>query len=117
MKNAKCLFMLLLIFPLFFIACVKESNVNAPVVADVEMYMTDVNGKDSMITDVFSGNVIKILVRTDADMVSIWPSGARTIMKKVNSTADSIDMFNHPVLVNSDSYMDYGLVKAQGLTT
>lgn len=90
---------------------------NAPAVTNVEMYMTDVYGKDSMITEVFSGEIIKILVRTDAAIVSIWPSGVRTIMKKANSTADSVDMFNNPVLINSDCYPDYGLVKAQGLNT
>jgi hypothetical protein len=49
-------------------------------------------------------------------MISIWPGGIRTIMKMKNSTVDSIDMFNHPVLIKSDCYSDYGLVKAQGLT-
>ena len=109
--------MLLLTFPLFYISCLKEDNVKRPTVTDVKMYMTDASGKDSLISEVLKGKNIKIVVHTDADMAAIWPSGVRTIMKKMNSTADSIDMFNHPVLFASDSYMDYGLVKAKGLTT
>lgn len=113
----KTFLILILIFPLLFISCLKEDNVKRPTVTGVEMYMTDGSGKDSLISEVFKGKNIKIVVHTDADMVAIWPSGVRTIMKKVNSAADSIDMFNHPVLVASDAYADYGLVKAKGLTT
>ena len=117
MRINTCIIILLLPFPLFFISCLKEDNVKSPTVTAVKMYMTDVNGKDSLISEIPKEKSIKIVVETDADMVSIWPSGVRTIMKKMNSTADSIDMFNHPVLVASDSYVDYGLVKAKGLTT
>lgn len=117
MKNKTSLLILLLAFPLFFISCLKEDNVKNPTVTDVKMYMIDANGKDSLISEISKGKSIKIVVHTDADMVAIWPSGVRTIMKKVNSTTDSIDMFNHPVLMASDAYIDYGLVKAKGLTT
>jgi hypothetical protein len=117
MKNTTCALLLLLTFPLFLTSCLKEDNVKAPTVSDIKMYMTDINGKDSLVSEVFKEKNIKIVVHTDADMVAIWPSGVRTIMKKVNSTADSIDMFNHPVLMASDAYIDYGLVKAKGLTT
>lgn len=117
MKNTTCRLLLLLTFPLFLISCLKEDNVKAPTISDIKMYMTDASGKDSLISGASKEKEIKIVVYTDADMVAIWPSGVRTIMKKENSTADSIDMFNHPVLVASDCYIDYGLVKAQGLTT
>lgn len=103
--------------PLLLVSCLKEDNVSDPRISDVKMYMTDAAGKDSLITEIFSGKKIKIVVYTDANMVSVWPGGVRTIMKKKNSTEDSVDMFNHPVLVASDNFSDYGLVKAKGLTT
>lgn len=117
MKNTASLLLPLIVFPLLLVSCLKEDNVKAPTVSDVKIYMTDINGKDSLVSEVSRNQNVKFVVYTNANMVSIWPSGVRTIMKKINSTADSIDMFNHPVLVNSDSYIDYGLVKARGLTT
>jgi hypothetical protein len=117
MKSTASQLLLVIAFPLLLISCLKEDNVKAPTVSDVKMYMTDVSGKDSLVSEVPHNRNVKFVVYTDANMVSIWPSGVRTIMKKVNSTADSIDMFNHPVLINSDCYIDYGLVKARGLTT
>jgi len=117
MKEFKYILIGLLVAPLFLVSCLKEDNVSDPVVSDIKMYMSDITGKDSLITDIFSGKKIKIVVYTDANMISVWPGGVRTILKKKNSTEDSIDMFNHPVLVASDCYSDYGLVKAKGLTT
>lgn len=106
-----------LVVSFFLTSCLKEDNVKNPTVSSAEMYMTAKDGKDSLITDIFSGKKIKIVIYSDADMVSIWPGGIRTIMKMKNRTVDSIDMFNHPVLIKSDCYSDYGLVKAQGLAT
>jgi hypothetical protein len=118
MKRKICNILIIAIsVPLFFTSCLKEDNVSDPTVSGIKMYMTDIKGKDSLITEVFMKKKIKIVVQTDADMISIWPGGIRTIMKKYKSTADSIDMFNHPVLVASDCYKDYGLVGAKGLTT
>ena len=117
MKKIKYILILVLAVPMFITSCLKEDNVSAPAVTSTSMFMTDKEGKDSLITEIFKGKKIKIVVYTHADMVSIWPGGVRTIMKKKNSTQDSIDMFNHPVLTNSDNYSDYGLVKAKGLTT
>jgi len=79
--------------------------------------MEDINGKDSLISDVYSGANVKILIHTNADMVAIWPGGIREVMKKANSDVDSMDMFNHPVLAASDHYSDYGLIRARGLAT
>jgi hypothetical protein len=117
MKKIIYILILVLTFPLFLASCLKEDNVKDPAISDVQMYMTDKTGKDSLITEIFKGKKIKIVVYTDANMISIWPGNVRTIMKKKNSTVDSIDMFNHPVLVASNYYSDYGLVKAQGVTT
>jgi hypothetical protein len=117
MKKIIYILILTLTVTFFLISCLKEDNVSGPVVSDTQMYMTAKDGKDSLITEVFKGKKIKIVAYTDADMVAIWPGGIRTILKKKNSTVDSIDMFNHPVLVASDWYSDYGLVKAKGLTT
>lgn len=109
--------MLAMVVSFGFTSCLKEDNVSKPTVNNIQMFMTDVNGNDSLITEVFSGSKIKFVVTTDADMVSVWPGGIRNVMKKKNSTQDSIDMFGHPVLEASDSYDDYGLVKARGLNT
>ena len=98
-------------------SCLKEDNVSDPTVSGIKMFMTDKKGKDSLITEVSKGKTIKIVVYTDANIVSVWPGGIREIMKKKNSTVDSLDMFNHPVLVKSDNFKDYGLVMARGLNT
>ncbi len=104
-------------------SCLREDNIGTPSLKEIKLYMTDVNGKDSLVTEVKKGKVVKIVVDSDADMCSVWPGGTREIMKKKVSLdggktfADSIDMFNHPVLVKSDLYSDYGLVGARGLKT
>ena len=105
-----------------FMSCLKEDIVATPGINGVKFYMANSQGKDSLITQPVKGKPVKIVVDTDADMCSVWPGGARVIMKKKVSTdgvtfADSVDMFNHPVLVNSDQYADYGLVGAKGLKT
>lgn len=117
MKKIIYILILVLTFPLFLTSCLKEDNTINPTISDIRMFMIDKTGKDSLITDIFKGKKIKIVVYTDANMVALWPGNVRTIMKKKNSTVDSIDMFNHPVLVASNYYSDYGLVKAQGVTT
>ncbi len=104
-------------------SCLKEDNIGAPSLKEIKLYMTDVNGNDSLVSEVKKGAVVKIVVDTDADMCSVWPGGTREIMKKKVSPdggqtfPDSIDMFNNPVLVRSDLYSDYGLVGARGLKT
>ena len=117
MKKIKNILIFVLSILLLLSSCLKEDNVSDPVVTGFDMSMVDVDGQDSLITQIFSGNKVKITVYTDADMVAIWPGGIREVLKKVNSTADSIDMFDHPVLKVSDHYSDYGLVKARGKTT
>lgn len=117
MKKVKYIIILTLAVSYFLSSCLKEDNVSAPVVSGTKMYMTDKSGQDSLITEIFSGKKIKIVILTDADMVSIWPGGIRTVMKKKNSTVDSVDMFNHPMLITSDYFSDYGLVGAKGFTT
>ena len=117
MKKIKNILIFGLSILLLLSSCLKEDDVSDPVVTGFEMSMVDAEGNDSIITQVISGNKIKITVITDADMVAIWPGGRREVMKKVNTTVDSTDMFGHPVLVVSDNYSDYGLVKARGLTT
>jgi len=106
-----------LLIPLFLVSCLKEDIITDPSVDDIKMYMQDINGEDSLIAEVFAGKKIDIVVYSDADMISIWPGGIRTIMKKKDGITDSIDMCNHPVLVASDCYIDYGLVMAAGLKT
>lgn len=104
-------------------SCLKEDIVDAPKVKEVKMYMTGKDGLDSLITQPTKGKALKIEVITDADICSVWPGGNREILKKKLSTdggvtyADSLDMFNHPVLKISDNYIDYGLVGARGLKT
>jgi len=117
MKKITYILIMALAVPLFLTSCLKEDNVSDPVISEVKMFMTAKDSKDSLINEVFKGKRIKIVVYTDANIVSIWPGDIRTIMKKKNSTIDSIDMFNHPVLVASNNYSDYGLVLARGLTT
>ncbi len=121
----KILFLLILgvSLSLSLISCLKEDTVPAPTVNEVKLYMTDKSGKDSLITIPTKGKAVKFVISTSADICSVWPSGNRTVMKKKISMdggltyADSIDMFNHPVLSASDAYTDYGLIGAKGLKT
>jgi len=117
MKKIIYIFILALIVSLFATSCLKEDNVKDPVVNDVKFYMADIDGKDSLITEITHGKALKIVVYSDADIITIWPSAIRTIMKKKDGVTDSVDMFGHDMLVKSDYYSDYGLVKAKGLTT
>lgn len=108
---------------LSLVSCLKEDNISAPTVSEVQMYMSGKDGKDSLITQPTKGKAFKFVVITKADICSVWPGGNREILKKKKSLdggvtyPDSIDAFNHPVLKVSDNYMDYGLVGAKGLKT
>ncbi len=123
MKNIGCQLILGLLMGTLLTSCLKEDIIATPSVRSVTYYMEDAQGKDSLVAQPVKGKQVKIVVDTDADMCSVWPGGRRVIMKKKVSSdggqtfADSIDMFNHPVLVNSDRYADYGLVGARGLKT
>lgn len=117
MKKIKNTILLGMLFPAFLLSCLEEDIVPVPVVLDVKMYMTDRQGNDSLITQPTVNKPIKFVVETDADIATVWPGGERKIMKKKGSDADSLDMFGHPILIRSDYYTDYGLVKAQGYKT
>ncbi|MEQ9439222.1 MAG: hypothetical protein RIG62_09240 [Cyclobacteriaceae bacterium] len=118
MKKIKYKTILLgLTLPFFLLSCLEEDIVVTPTVQGVKMYMTDVDGNDSLITQPTANKSFRFVVETDADIATVWPAGERTIMKKKNSDVDSLDMFGHPVLVVSDNYMDYGLLKARGYKT
>ena len=114
MKNRRYLSVLILSLPLIVISCLKEDDIKEPVLDSVKMYMTDIIGRDSLITEAQSGKTLKFVVETNADICTIWPGGVRTTIKKKGSTLDSIDMFNHVLIKSSDCYIDYGLVGARG---
>lgn len=114
--NAKML--MVLSIALIATACLKEKEVAAPTVYSMKMYMTDIAGKDSLITEPTTGKAFRFVVDSNADICTVWPSGMReTIKKKGTTDVDSIDMFGHPLLKSSDFYTDYGLVGARGLKT
>lgn len=123
MKNNALKITLTLLVATLLSSCLKEDIVANPSIDSIKYYMSDAQGNDSLIASPVKGRTVKIVVDTDADMCSVWPGGTRVIMKKKISNdggitfADSIDMFNHPVLVKSDMYADYGLVGARGLKT
>jgi len=121
MKNIFCKIALGLFAGTLLTSCLKEDIVATPGLNGVKFYVVDAGGKDSLVTQPVKGKSVKIVVDSDADMCSVWPGGTREIMKKkvaVNGVfADSVDMFNNPVLVKSDLYSDYGLVGAKGLKT
>lgn len=114
MKNIKYLLVLVLTVSFFVASCLKEDDISAPSVNSVKMYMTGTDGKDYLVTEAIKGKTVKFVVETNAEICTIWPGGVRTIMKKKGTTIDSLDMFNHPVLISSDCYSDYGLVGARG---
>lgn len=123
MKNIVSKIALGMFAGMLFTSCLKEDIVATPSLNAVKFYLADASGKDSLVPQPVKGKAVKIVVDTDADMCSVWPGGTREIMKKKVSTdggatfADSVDMFNHPVLAKSDLYSDYGLVGAKGLKT
>lgn len=117
MKKIKYSTILGLLTPFIFLSCLEEDNVPAPTVEGLKMYMTDIEGNDSLITQPTANKAFRFVVETDADIATVWPGGERRIMKKKNSETDSIDMFGNPVLIVSDHHSDYGLVKARGLKT
>lgn len=117
MKNIKYSFILGLLTPFIFLSCLQEDIVPSPTLDDVKMYMTDLAGNDSLITQPTVNKAFRFVVETDADIATVWPGGERRILKKKNSETDSLDMFGHPVLIVSDYYTDYGLVKARGFKT
>ena len=49
------------------VSCLMEDNVKNPVVDDVKFFMTNADLKDSLITQIFNDNQIKISIYTDAD--------------------------------------------------
>ncbi len=114
MKNIKYLPVLVLAVPFLVASCLKEDFISAPSVSSVNMFMTAKDGKDSLVTEAVKGKTIKFVVETEADICTIWPGGIRNILKMEGTTADSLDMFGHPVLISSDCYIDYGLVGARG---
>jgi hypothetical protein len=114
MKNIKYLSILVLTVPLFIASCLNEDYMATPAVNSLKMYMTGTDGKDSLVSEATKGKTLKFVVETNADICTIWPGGIRTIMKKKGTAIDSLDMFNHPVIVSSDCYIDYGLVGARG---
>lgn len=117
MKKIKYLILMGLITPFVLLSCLEEDIVPAPKVNDVKMYMTDVAGNDSLITKPTVNKAFRFVVETDADIATVWPGGERRIMKMKDTQTDSTDMFGHPVLIVSDYYTDYGLVKARGFKT
>ena len=117
MKNIQYNILLALLLPVVLMSCLKEDIVLEPTVQSVTMYMTDVAGNDSLITQPTVNQPFRFVIETDADIATVWPGGERRIMKKKNSDTDSLDMFGHPVLIVSDHYADYGLVKARGFKT
>lgn len=122
MKNIVSKVIICVLLGSSFMSCLKEDIIATPSIADVKYYTNNAQGKDSLVSQPIRGKAVKIVVATDADMCSVWPGGTRVIMKKKQSTdgvtfADSVDMFNHPVLVNSDLYSDYGLIGAKGIKT
>jgi hypothetical protein len=117
MKKLKSIPVIAFSILLFITSCLKEDIIGDPQITDFKIYMEDIDGNDSLITEIFAGKTIKIAVYTDADMVSIWPGGIRQVQSKLNSDNDSIDMFGNPVLKESDWFGDYGLVGARGYKT
>lgn len=117
MKKIKYSILIGLFTPFIFLSCLEEDIVPVPKVNDVKMYMMDIEGNDSLITQPTINQSVKFVVETDADIATVWPGGERRIVKMKNTEADSIDMFGNPVLIVSDYHSDYGLVKARGFKT
>lgn len=106
-----------LMAPLILFSCLDEDDVRNPTIYEMKLYMTDIEGNDSLITRPTVGKAFRFVIESDADIVTVWPGGERRILKMKDGVTDSLDMFGHPVLIVSDYYSDYGLVKAKGYKT
>jgi hypothetical protein len=89
MKKTKILTIIILIFTAI-LACQKE--ISEPEISEIYFSMKDSDGRDSVITEGVAGELLKITVKTDANICVVWPSGIRDTLKSaVNPDADSVD--------------------------
>jgi hypothetical protein len=93
------------------LGCKKE--ISTPEISDMYFSMKDSDGKDSIVTEGIAGNILKITVKTDANICVIWPAGIRdTLKSEINPLADSID--NRGIVMRRCD--DYSVYKQKQLT-
>ncbi len=106
---------LLILAGIVLVSCSKN-EIPAPTVETVKFYST-VNNKFVEVTDPKAGTTYTIAVKSNADIIVMWPGGERLTMKKKGTAIDSTDINGSVVLSKSNYYSDYGLLRAQGLKT
>ncbi|WP_372775093.1 hypothetical protein [Mangrovibacterium sp.] len=116
MKRIKNISLVLLLLSAAFVSCLKE-DIAPPTVEGVKFYTLNENNKYEEVTNPIKGVSYTIAVESTADIVVIWPGGERQVMKMADNVTDSIDINGNQVLVKSNYYSDYGLLRAQGLKT
>lgn len=110
MKSLKFVIIITLTFS-GLIGCQKE--ISAPGISDIYFSMKNSDGKDSIVTEGIAGNILKITVKTDANICVIWPAGIRdTLKSEINPLADSID--NRGIVMRRCD--DYSVYKQKQLT-
>lgn len=116
MKQFRNISMVLLLFATVFVSCLKD-EIPAPTVKGVKFYILNEKSKYEEVTNPRSGVNYAVAVESNADIIVLWPGAERIVMKMADNVTDSIDINGNQVLVKSNYYSDYGLLRAQGLKT
>lgn len=115
MKKYSYIIYLLFAPILLLVSCLKE-EIPSPTVNDLTLYFLNEDNKYVEVSTPVVGTKYVIGIKSDADIVTIWPGGKRETIKNVGGT-DSIDINGNVLLKTSDHFSDYGLLNARGLTT
>ena len=115
MKQIKLFISILILVGATLVSCSKN-EIPSPKVESVKFYST-VNNKFVEVTNPKANVTYTIAIKSNADIVVVWPGGERVIMKKKGTAIDSTDINGNVVLTKSNHYSDYGLLRAQGLKT
>jgi len=116
MKQFKNILLVLILLSGTLVSCLKE-EVDSPKVESVKFYTIDEDNKYQEVTDPQNGVQYTVAVKSNADIIVIWPGGEYETTKKFGTATDSIDINGNTVLTKSNCYKDYGMLHAQGLKT
>jgi len=115
MNQIKVIVSFLILAGIVLVSCSKN-EIPSPSVESVKFYTT-VNNKFVEVTNPKANVTYTIAIKSNADIIVVWPGGERVTMKKKGTAIDSTDINGNVVLTRSNYYSDYGLLRAQGLKT
>ncbi len=116
MKLIKYIAIPLLILSTIISSC-DNNKIPSPEVESVKFYTLNASNEYEEVSNPKKGVTYTIGIKSNADIVVIWPGGERVTVKKKGTQNDSTDINGNVVLSKSNYYSDYGLLKAQGMKT